>query len=217
MIRVRQLTKRFGQSHALLAVTLEVNRGECVLLAGPPAGGRSTLLRILATLLPPDSGSVEVDGRDVVKERAAARARSLYADGWLAASDGLRVREYLLLMARCRGQRLAAPEITAALNRAQLDENARVDRLSSAGRARLALTSALAARTDVLLLDEPLRDVEPSARPIFTEWIQERCRAGAAVLTACGDASDCPAPSNRVVALDAGRAVAALRAAVGAR
>lgn len=218
MIRARQIVKRFGATPALTNVTLDVSRGECVVLAGPAGAGRSTLLRVLATLIPPDSGTAEIDGFDVLRDRARARTRAMYIDGWIATADGLRVDEYLRFVARSRTDaRVSDVAIAASAKRARLDAAARVDRLDSTGRARLALACGLASRADALLLDEPLARIDAGARPAFVEWIAERCAGGTAILAACGDACNGSLPADRVIVMDSGRALTPLRLVAGAR
>jgi ABC-type multidrug transport system ATPase subunit len=164
----------------------------------------------------------------VVSKREHVRARVAFADGWLAAADGLRVDEYLRFAgsasaSRSRGLKTAgykdsmsATDSRTIAGRAQLDGAARVDRLSRSGRARLALASALAGTADVLLLDEPLRGIEPDARASFTEWLKERRDLGTTVLAACGDEGGTPLAGDRILVMDAGRLTPALRIVAGA-
>jgi ABC-type multidrug transport system ATPase subunit len=227
VIAVRRLTKRFDAVQALGNVTLDVARGECVVLTGPPRAGRSTLLHVLAGLVPPSAGSAEIDGLDVVGSRERVRARVAFADGWLAAAGGLRVDEYLRFAgasaSRSRGLKTAgykdsmsATDSRTIAGRAQLDGAARVDRLSRSGRARLALASALARPAEVLLLDEPLRYLDAAARACFTEWLKERRDLGTTVLAACGDEGGTPLAGDRILVMDAGRLTPALRIVAGA-
>src|SRR5436190_792254 len=68
-VTISNLTKRFGETHALAGVSLEVNRGELFGLIGPDGAGKTTLLRIMVTLLVPDSGTAQVLGHDVVSRQ----------------------------------------------------------------------------------------------------------------------------------------------------
>lgn len=226
MIGVRRLTKRFGAVQALGSVTLEVARGECVVLTGPAGAGRSTLLRVVAAIVPPTAGTVEIDGLDVVSNRERVRAIVAHADGWLAAADGLRVDEYLRFVggasasrSRSRGLKTSGyrdPKAAIA-RRARLDPAARVDRLTAPERARLALAAALALPAEVLLLDEPLRHLDAAARGCFAEWLKERQDSGTTVLAACGDEGGRPLAADRAVVVDEGRLTPALRIVAGIR
>lgn len=216
MIRARQLAVRFGSVQALVNVGFEARRGELVVLAGPRGGGRSTLLRVLATLIPPSGGAAEIDGFDVVKDRAAVRTRTLYADGWIGTADGLCVREYLHFVIAARSNSpVDANAIGPIAKRALLAGNERVDSLNNGQRARLALATALGARADVLLLDESLRAVEIETRPLFVEWMRERCASGTAIVLACGDESNVVIAADRTVRLEDGRIASRLRTMAG--
>src|SRR2546422_11717266 len=105
MISVNRLSKNFGPAAALSDVTLHADRGESVGLAGPDGCGRSTLLRILATLLPPTRGSVQIDGLDAVNEVFNVRRRIAYVGDSTCRLGGIRVDEYLRLLAEGRGRR----------------------------------------------------------------------------------------------------------------
>jgi ABC-type multidrug transport system ATPase subunit len=214
MIRVRQVARRFDQTSVLSSVTLDVARGTAVAIGGPPQAGRTTLLRILATLIAPSAGSAEIDGIDVAGRPDAVRRRTIYVDGWLAAADGLTVADYAAFVIGARAQRIPrAAAVGSAVERCGLAPRLRVDSLDADGRARLALGCALACDAAVLLLDEPLRDVAEAARPAFADWMRERCDAGATVLAACGDAAGALVPADRVLALDNGRLTPKLRVA----
>lgn len=205
MIRARRIVKRFGDVEALSGIDIQIQPGECLVLTGAPKAGRTTLLRILATLMRPTSGAVEIDGVDAFTQRQAARRRVMYADGWLAAADGLSTAEYLTFVLMSRAPRpVPAPVIRAATERAQLAASVPVERLSTDERARLALACALAAAADVVLLDEPLRHMSDALRPIFTQWIEERRAAGAAIVAACSVQYD-GVIATRTLGLDRGR------------
>lgn len=213
MITTRALTKRFGRTVALADVDLQVARGECLGLAGVNGGGRTTLLRILATLSRPSSGVVEIDRIDIVRHVYDLRSRLAYVGHELLEGHGLRVREYLECVRAARrtaARRTAASKpdgarsVDRVLERAQLPPDADVDGLSSGFRQRLALAAAFLIDAEVLLLDDPLRAIDSTARPLFVDWLREVRDQGTTMVVALNEERDLKALCHGVVRLDAG-------------
>lgn len=157
--------KRYRRHWALEDCTLSVPMGRVVGLVGPNGAGKSTLLNLAAGLLSPTSGSIEVLGEPPARDVAAlARVGFVPQDASLYAS--LSIEDHLRLGAHCNP---AWDERTA---RARLDElgfnpRQRAGKLSGGQRAQLALTMALAKRPELLLLDEPVANLDPLARREF--------------------------------------------------
>src|SRR5215469_10075007 len=153
------LVKTFGTTRAVDGVNLAIPSGSVYGVLGPKGEGRTTTIRILATLLRPDGGSARVLGRDVVREAAAVR-RLISLTGQFASVDAdLTAEENLVLLARLLGhsRRRAtqrAGELLAAfgLTAAARDQ---VARLSGGMRRKLDLAASLIAAPDLLFLDEP--------------------------------------------------------------
>lgn len=210
MLRARGLTKTVGSTPVLRGVDLEVARGESVGVAGAHGSGRSTLLRILGTLLPPSSGTVEVDGINAVTHVHGARRQLTYCGETDLQGHGLRVHEYLRfrLTARQRtaGSRNATNE---ALARAGLTGDASVASLSTGMRYSLALASALVGQPGLLLLDVPLNAVDPGARASLMAWLSEARRHGMAIVAAVDEnVLEAQSHCDRVLHLNAGHLVA---------
>ena len=207
MIRTAGLTKRFGRTVALENVDLQIARGECLGLAGPNGGGRSTLLRILATLVAPSTGLVEIDGIDAVRRVYDVRSRLVYVGGDVANGHGLSVRDYLDFVRTARHTSTAAGtlrDVDAVLRRAGLPSDASVDALSSGLRQRLSLAAAFLINVEVLLLDDPFRAIDPGAHSQFVQWLCEIRDRGTTLVVALNDERDMKTICHSVVQLEAG-------------
>src|SRR5437879_12213101 len=100
MIEVKDLIKRFGDTHAVNEVTLAIQRGEVFGLLGPNGAGKSTIIKILTTLLPPTGGQASVVGYDVTKQPVAVRRRIGYVPQALSADGNLTGFETLMVFAK---------------------------------------------------------------------------------------------------------------------
>jgi ABC-2 type transport system ATP-binding protein len=224
VIEVEGLRRRYGEREALAGLTFSVRRGELFALLGPNGGGKSTLFRILATLLPPSDGTARVLGHDV---RTAAREvrRHLGVVFQHASVDGkLTVEENLRHQGRLYGQHGAPLEarITELLGRFGLADRRRelVERLSGGLARRVELAKGLLPRPTVLLLDEPSTGLDPGARRDLLHYLRQlRDEDGMTIVLTTHyleEAERC----DRVGVIDRGRLVAldtptALTAAVG--
>jgi ABC-type multidrug transport system ATPase subunit len=210
IVRTSGLTKRFGRAVALDRVDLQVARGECLGLVGSNGGGRTTLLRILATLVCPSSGTVEIGGIDAIRHMYEARSRLAYVGERSVPGFGLCVREYLEFVYASRRTKAGAGtvgNVDEVLERANLPPDAPVDDLSSGFRQRLALAAGFLIGPEVLILDDPFRAIDLCARPRFVEWLREVRNRGTTILVALYDEQDVAVLCHRVVQLEAGRLV----------
>ena len=211
-IIIRDLTKNFGERRALDHLTLSVKRGELFCMLGPNGGGKSTLFRILSTLMQPDHGEAEILGHDVVREAAAVRARIGVVFQSPSLDGKLTIRENLLCGGALYG--LQGKELEERLRDAvavvQLEErlNDRVETLSGGLQRRTEIAKCLLIRPEVLLLDEPSTGLDPAAR--LDLWAAlENLRRDRGVTALCTThLMDEAARADRVGIMSAGQLVA---------
>ncbi|MGW5240495.1 ATP-binding cassette domain-containing protein [Monashia sp. NPDC004114] len=211
-IRVRGLVKTWGETRVLDGVDLDVGRGQVVALLGPNGVGKTTTVNILTGLVPPDTGTVEVAGVDVVADPAAVRSRQALT-GQSAAVDGLLTgEENLRMMARLWGLTAAQSRERAARLLTEfdlLDAARRQVRTYSGGmRRRLDLAISLVRRPEVLFLDEPTTGLDTRSRRAVWGVVEGLARAGTTVLLTTQYLEEADRLADRVVVLDGGRVVA---------
>jgi ABC-2 type transport system ATP-binding protein len=183
VIRVENLTRRFGDFVAVDHVSFEVHKGEITGYLGPNGSGKTTTIRILLGLLKPSDGKATVLGHDAFRESEAIRERSGYMSQRFALYDDLTVLENMTFYGGVYGIRDPA-RIGATLHQVGLQGHEReLTRSLSAGwRQRLALGIALVHQPELLFLDEPTSGVDPTARRAFWDLIYELAEGGVTVL-----------------------------------
>ena len=180
------LGKRFGETVALSDLTFEVRPAEMFGLVGPDGGGKTTLFRILTTLLVPDEGTATVLGLDVVRDLWAIRARVGYMPGRFSLYPDLSVEENLRFFASVFGTTLEAGyDIIAPIYR-QIEpfRTRRAAALSGGMKQKLALSCALVHRPDILFLDEPTTGVDAVSRREFWDLLGALKASGLTIVVA---------------------------------
>ena len=165
MIEVETLTKRFGATRALDEVSLSVGSGRVLALLGPNGAGKTTLVRVLTTLLKPDSGRARVAGLDVWKNAKAIRSMIGLAGQYATVDELLTGRENLELVGLLYHldkpvYRRRAQEALERMSLAQAGDKP-VKTYSGGMRRRLDLAASLIGRPPVLFLDEPTTGLDP--------------------------------------------------------
>ena len=165
-IEVNNVSKSYGAVQALRNASFSVGEGEVFGLIGPDGSGRTTLFRILCTLLLPDSGTVTVCGYDAVSQMAEIRKRVGYMPGRFSLYEDLTVRENLEFFATLFGTTVDAGYATIKSIYSQIErfEHRRAGALSGGMKQKLALCCALVHAPSVLFLDEPTTGVDPISR-----------------------------------------------------
>lgn len=178
------LTKRYGSLTAIENITFEVGRGELFGLIGPDGAGKTTLFRLLATLLDPDEGRATVDGLDIVTQYREIRKRVGYMPGRFSLYPDLSVAENLEFFAALFGVKVRDNyDLIAPIYR-QIEpfRKRRAGKLSGGMKQKLALCCALIHRPSVLFLDEPTTGVDAVSRGEFWDMLFDLKRQGISIL-----------------------------------
>lgn len=166
VIEVENLSKSFGDVKALDSISFSVNRGELFGLIGPDGAGKTTLFRLLTTLLNPDEGRASVDGFDIVKDYRSIRSRVGYMPGRFSLYPDLTVEENLSFFAALFGVTIKESYDLIAPIYKQIEpfSTRRAAHLSGGMKQKLALSCALIHRPSVLFLDEPTTGIDAVSR-----------------------------------------------------
>jgi ABC-2 type transport system ATP-binding protein len=185
MIELNHLTKKFGDLLAVDDLSLKVERGEFFAVLGPNAAGKTTLIRVLAGLLKPTSGSARVAGFDVQADPLEARRRLAYVPDFpflydkLTPWEFLRFTGHIFQMSESRIQEASR----ALIPRFHLEPfvSRPIEGLSHGTRQRVAIVSALLHDPEVLVIDEPMVGLDPQHARVVKDVLKERARSGVTI------------------------------------
>lgn len=174
-ISVQNINKKYGDIHALNNISFDVEQGEIYGIIGPDGAGKTSLFRILTTLLLAESGTATIDGLDVVKDYKQIRNRIGYMPGKFSLYQDLTVEENLEFFATVFNTTIKANYdlIKDVYGQIEPFKNRRAGKLSGGMKQKLALSCALIHKPTVLFLDEPTTGVDPVSRKEFWEMLQK--------------------------------------------
>jgi ABC-2 type transport system ATP-binding protein len=216
-ILVEGLHKSFGEVRALRGIDLAVPRGTVLGVLGPNGAGKTTAVKILTTLLHPDSGRALIEGHDVVKEADAVRRRIGLAGQSAAIQEELTGRENLEIMARLCHLPKSVARASATRLLSDFDLNDAADRAAktySGGMLRrLDLAASLVGAPAVLFLDEPTTGLDPRSRLGMWSIIRELVAGGTTLLLTTQYLDEADELADEIVVIDHGQVIAAGTAA----
>ena len=212
IVRVEGITKTFGGTvKALDNVTLEFEPGIIYGLLGPNGAGKTTLIRVLTTLLRPDSGRAEVAGVDVLGDPKTARTKIGLAGQFAAVDEYLTGRENVEMVGRLYGLSIAESRKRSAevLERIGLADAAdrQVKTYSGGMQRRLDLAASLTGRPEVLFLDEPTTGIDPRSRVDVWDLINDLVKGGTTVLLTTQYLDEADQLADRIAVIDEGRLI----------
>lgn len=212
IIEVEEVSKRFGTSVALDQVSLKVETGTVLALLGPNGAGKTTLVRVLTTLLQPDSGRARVAGFDVRRDAKTIRTLIGLAGQYATVDELLTGRENLELVGLLYHLKKAEYRRRAqeALERMTLTgaSDRPVKTYSGGMRRRLDLAASLIGQPPILFLDEPTTGLDPRTRNDLWSLIKELVADGATVLLTTQYMEEAEYLANGILVMDEGRVVA---------
>lgn len=209
MITIENVSKAYGEIKAVQDVSLTVEAGELFGLIGPDGAGKTTLFKILVTLLLPDAGRATVAGRDVVQDFRALRSVVGYMPGRFSLYPDLSVEENLQFFAAVFGTSIAANYDLIRDIYVQLEpfKKRRAGALSGGMKQKLALCCALIHKPEVLFLDEPTTGVDAVSRKEFWEMLGNLKKRGLTIMVSTpymDEASLC----DRIALMQSGKVLA---------
>lgn len=205
-IEIKNISKSYGKIKALNDVSFEVKKGELFGLIGPDGAGKTTLFRLLTTLINPDAGSATVDGLDIIKDYRAIRTRVGYMLGRFSLYPDLSVEENLQFFAAIFGVTVAQSYhlIEPIYKQIEPFKTRRAGKLSGGMKQKLALSCALIHCPSVLFLDEPTTGVDAVSRSEFWDMLSNLKKQGITILVSTpymDEASRC----DRIALMNEGR------------
>jgi oleandomycin transport system ATP-binding protein len=212
VIEAESLTKSFGATRALAGVSIAAERGQVLALLGPNGAGKTTVVRILSTLLRPDSGRASICGYDVLTQAVQVRQLIALTGQYASVDEELTGTENLLMIGRLLGlsrveargrgrEMLARFDLSDAAGRA-------VKTYSGGMRRRLDLAASLLGDPEVLFLDEPTTGLDPRARIDVWGTVKRIVAGGATVLLTTQYLDEAEELADQVAVVDRGRVVA---------
>ena len=183
-IIVKNLSKNYKEVTALDNISFEVKKGELYGFVGPDGGGKTTLFRILTTLLLPDKGTVELEGMDVVKDYKKVRQIVGYMPGKFSLYQDLSVEENLKFFATIFGTTISENYhlIKDIYQQIEPFKDRLAGKLSGGMKQKLALSCAMIHKPDVLILDEPTTGVDAVSRKEFWEMLKKLKEDGTTII-----------------------------------
>jgi ABC-2 type transport system ATP-binding protein len=209
MIRLHDLSKRYGGFTAVDAINLEVPKGQLFGFLGPNGAGKTTTLRMIAGILRPTGGRVEIAGVDIVKDPIAAKTRLGFIPDRPFIYEKLTGAEFLRFVAGLYGQAGPRVEHRARELLALFDledwRDELVESYSHGMRQKLIISSAFVHRPDVIVVDEPMVGLDPKAARILKDLFREYTRRGNTIMMSTHTLEVAEAMCDRIAIIQGGK------------
>ncbi|WP_328390787.1 ATP-binding cassette domain-containing protein [Nocardia sp. NBC_00416] len=211
-VRVEDITKSFGDVHALRGISFSAARGSVLGILGPNGAGKTTSVKILSTLLRPDSGTAVVAGRDIRQDPAGVRRSIMMTGQYAALDENLSGRENLELFGRLMGLSKSAARKRADALLAEFDLVASgrrpVRQYSGGMRRRVDIACGLVVRPEVVFLDEPTTGLDPRSRQGVWDLVSALKEQGITVLLTTQYLEEADVLSDNIIVIDKGTVIA---------
>jgi ABC-2 type transport system ATP-binding protein len=183
-VNIKDISKSYGNINALQDISFEVYSGEIFGLIGPDGAGKSTLIRILATLLLPDKGNIEIGSLNVLKDFKKLRLNIGYMPGVFSLYEDLSVEENLQFFATIFGTTIKENYSLIKDIYSQIEpfKTRKAGKLSGGMKQKLALSCALIHKPELLLLDEPTTGVDAVSRVELWEMLKDLKKQGLTII-----------------------------------
>jgi ABC-2 type transport system ATP-binding protein len=223
-IQAKNLQKSYGKLKVLEGVNFTVNQGSILALLGPNGAGKTTTIRILSTLLQPDSGQATINGHDIMEEPDKVRANIGLTGQYAAVDEYLNGRENLEMMGRLyrlslKDARKRAKDLLEQFD--LVEAGSRTVKTYSGGmRRRLDLAMSLIASPPIIFLDEPTTGLDPRSRLAMWELVKQLAKHGTTILLTTQYMEEADYLADSIVVIDGGKVIAkgtpdSLKAKVG--
>lgn len=179
-IKTEKLTKYYGKARGIIDVDLSVEAGDFFGFIGPNGAGKSTTIRTLLGLISASSGSAEIFGKDIVKNKTEILSDIGYLPSETTFYSGMKVSDIIALSAKLRNKD-CADEAKRICERLELDTSRKVGELSFGNRKKLGIVCALQHKPSLYILDEPTSGLDPLMQREFYSILEERNAQGATV------------------------------------
>lgn len=180
VIQTKALTKNYGKSRGITDLDLTVNEGDYFGFIGPNGAGKSTTIRTLLGLISPTSGTAEIFGMNVVKDKNRILANVGYMTSEAMFYNNMTVKDTIAFSARMR-KTDCSQEAKKLCERLSLDMNKRIEELSLGNRKKVAIVCAMQHKPELCILDEPTGGLDPLMQKEFFDILKERHNDGAAI------------------------------------
>ena len=211
-LAIEHLTKKYGEVIALNDVSIEIGSGEVVGLLGPNGAGKSTLLKIVVGILRPTSGTVRLDGLDILDNPEEAKRIIGYVPENASLYTNLTVVEFLRFVGKIRQvpDEDLSEKISRSLKIFDIEEkrNALVGSLSKGTKQKVAIIASTLHDPRFLVLDEPLSGLDPRTQRFVNQWIAGTAASGTTVFLSTHNLDIAQEYASKIAIIDKGRIVA---------